>query len=122
MVRILLSFANRNQEIKTFMTGLDSRVLIDVKGERTYYLEFSNGKASVHMGTPEHFEAVIKSDKRTMEEIVTGKLSQEEAFNRRLVEMSGSIADAMRVRYVINRTLEKSKLLSFMQRIFGAFL
>jgi putative sterol carrier protein len=120
MMRTLCSFANRNSEVKSFIAGLDSRVVMEVGGEEPFYLEFSNDEISVHKGTPTQFDATIKSDKETMDQVIAGKLSQEEAFNRKLIETSGSIADAMRVRYVINKTLQKSKTLGLMQRLLGA--
>lgn len=102
------------------MAGLDSRVVMEVRGEEPFYLEFANDELSVHKGTPENSDATITSDKDTMDQIIAGKLSQEDAFNRRLIETSGSITDAMRVRYVINQTLQKSRALGMMQKLFGA--
>lgn len=121
MMKTLCRFANSNSDVRSFISGLESKVLMDVKGEEPFYLEFSHDEISVHDGTPERFDATIKSTKETMNQIIAGKLTQEDAFNRRLIETSGSISDAMRVRYVINQTLQKSKTLGLLQRLLGAF-
>jgi putative sterol carrier protein len=121
MMKTLCSFANRNPEMKSYITGLESKVSMEIKGEAPFYLEFLNDEISVHKGVPDRADATIKSEKETMNEIIAGKLSQEDAFNRKLIETSGSIADAMRVRYVINQTLQKSKTLGLMQKLLGAF-
>lgn len=121
MMKTLCTFANRSDEVKSFFEGLESRVVMDVKGEEPFYLEFSGGRLSVQKGTPPQFDATIKSEKKTMDDIIAGKLSQEDAFNRRLIETSGSIQDAMRVRYVLNQTLQQSKTLGLFQKVLGAF-
>jgi putative sterol carrier protein len=121
MMKTLCSFANRNAEVKSYIAGLESRVSMEIKGEGPFYLEFSNDQVSVHEGVPDQVDATVKSDKETMDQVIAGKLSQEDAYNRKLIETSGSIADAMRVRYVINQTLQKSKTLGLMQKLLGAF-
>lgn len=121
MMRTLCAFANRNSDTKSFLSGLESRVLMDIKGEEPFYLEFSDGKIEADKGTPPQFDATIKSDKSTMDDIIAGKLTQEDAFNRKLIETSGSIQDAMRVRFVINQTLQQSKTLGLFQKLLGAF-
>lgn len=121
MMKTLCSFANRNEEIGSFLEGLESRVVMDVKGEEPFYLEFSGGRLSAHKGIPPSHDATIKSDKSTMDDVIAGKLTQEDAFNRKLIETSGSIQDAMRVRYVINRTLQQSRTLGAFQKLLGTF-
>jgi len=121
MMKTFCTFANRSDEVKSFLVGLESKVVMEVKGEEPFYLEFSGGRVSANRGMPPQFDATIKSDKATMHDIIAGKLSQEDAFNRKLIEISGSIQDAMRVRYVINHTLQQSRTLRFFQRLLGAF-
>ena len=121
MMKTLCSFANRNPEVRSYITGLESKVSMEIKGDEPFYLEFSNDEVSVHKGVPDRADATIHSEKETMDQIIAGKLSQEDAYNRKLIETSGSIADAMRVRYVINQTLQKSKTLGLMQKLLGAF-
>jgi putative sterol carrier protein len=119
MMKTLCSFANRNELVKESIAGLDSRIVMEVKGEPPFYFEFSNDQVSVCEGIPTNPDATITSDKETMDKIISGKLTQEEAFNRRFIETSGSISDAMRVRYVINQTLQRSRTLGLMQKLYG---
>jgi putative sterol carrier protein len=121
MMKTLCRFANGNSEVKSFISGLESKVSMEVKGEEPFYVQFLNDEISVHKGTPGQVDATIKSDKETMDQVIAGKLTQEDAYNRRLIETSGSAADAMRVRYVINQTLKQSKTLGLLQRLLGAF-
>jgi putative sterol carrier protein len=121
MMKTLCTFANRNSETRNFLSGLESKVLMEVKGEEPFYLKFSGGKIEVNKGIPSQFDATIKSDKATMDDIIAGKLTQEDAFNRKLIETSGSIQDAMRVRFVINQTLQQSKTLGLFQKLLGGF-
>jgi putative sterol carrier protein len=121
MMKTLCSFANRNDDISGFLEGLESKVVMDVKGEEPFYIEFSGGKLSVNKGIPPGYDATIKSDKSTMDDIIAGRLTQEDAFNRKLIETSGSIQDAMRVRFVINRTLQQSRTLGAFQKLLGTF-
>ncbi len=121
MMGILASFANRNSDVKSYVADLESKVLVEVKEEEPFSLEIGGGKVSVHKGRPEKFDAAMKSDKQTLMAVISGKLSQEEAFNRKLIETSGSLADAMRFRYVINLTLKKSRLLHYSQKLMSIF-
>lgn len=121
MMKMLAIFANRDAKVKSFVSGLDSRVLMEIKEEEPFYIAFSNNKLSVHKGKPEQPDAVITSEKETMMGVVSGKLTQEDAFNRKLIETSGSMQDAMRLRYVINQTLQKNRLLNFSQKLLSIF-
>jgi len=103
------------------MSGLETKILVLIKEEEPFYLEFADDKLSVKRGELEQSDASLKSDKRTMTEVISGRLSQEDAFNRKLIETSGSISDAMRFRYVLNKTLKKSRFLKLAQKLFSVF-
>ena len=121
MMGFLARFANRNKEVKSYIADLDSIVLMDVRGEEPFGLQFHAGKVRTTKGAPEKSDATMKSDKQTLMAVISGKLTQEEAFNRKLIETTGSLADAMRFRYVINLTLKQSKLLQYSQKLLSAF-
>jgi hypothetical protein len=119
MMRVLTFFANRHSEVTDLISGIESKVQVIAKGEEPFFFQFANGKFRVRKGKLEQSDATISSEKQTLANVISGKISQEEAFNRRLIETTGSISDAMRFRLVINRTLESSRMLRFSQRVFS---
>ncbi len=117
MMQILSVFSNRDHEVRSYIAGLSSAILVDVKEEDPFYVQFADDKIVVRNGRPPKFDATLQTDKDTMKKVISGELSQEDAFNRKLVETSGSISDAMRFRYVINKTLQKSKTLRLLRKL-----
>ena len=87
-----------------------------------FYVKLDGGKISILNGKPEKSDATIKTQKATLQKIISGKLSQEEAFNKKIVETSGSIMDAMRFRHILNVTIEKSFGVRLLRATIGRFM
>ncbi len=121
-MKIFTFFANRNGEVKSMLQDISSNIYVDVKDGSSFYAKLDGGKISIQNGKPEKSDATIKTSKDTLRKIISGKLSQEEAFNKKIVESSGSIMDAMRFRHILNVATEKSAGVKFLRSTIGRFL
>lgn len=121
-MKMFTFFANRNSEVKSMLQDLDSSIFVDVRDGKPFYVKLDAGKISIHDGKPEKPDATIKTQKQTLQKIISGKLSQEDAFNKKIIETSGSIMDAMRFRHVLNLTLEKSFGVRLLRSTIGRFM
>ena len=128
MDRIIVSmkmftfFANRNSDVKSMLQDLSSAIYVDVRDGSPFYVKLDGGKISILSGKPEKPDATIKTQKETLQKIISGKLSQEDAFNKKIIETSGSIMDAMEVRHILNVTIEKSFGVRLLRATIGRFM
>lgn len=121
-MKVFAFFANRNSEVKRTLEDVSSTIFIDVKQGTSFYVKIDGGKIAVKSGTPQKIDGTIKTQKEALEKIISGKLSQEDAFNKKIVESTGSIRDIMRFRRVLNIALEKSFWVKLMRSTLGRFI
>jgi putative sterol carrier protein len=121
-MKMFTFFANRNTDVKSMLQDLSSAIYVDVRDGSSFYVKLDGGKISIRSGKPEKSDATIKTQKATLQKIISGKLSQEDAFNKKIIETSGSIMDAMRFRHVLNITLEKSFGVRLLRSTIGRFM
>ena len=121
-MKMFTFFANRNSEVKSMLQDLSSTISVDVRDGSSFYVKLDGGKISILSGKPEKPDATIKTQKDTLKKIISGKLSQEEAFNKKIIETSGSIMDAMRFRHILNVTIEKSFGVRLLRSTIGRFM
>jgi hypothetical protein len=121
-MKVFTFFANRNSEVKSILEDISSTIFVDVRQGTSFFVRLDGGKVSINEGSPEKFDATIKTQKDALEKIISGKLSQEDAFNKKIVESSGSIRDVMRFRRVLNIAGEKSVWVRFLRGTMGRFI
>ena len=115
-------FANRNKEVKQMLEGLSSVIFVDVKDGQPFAVNLDGGKISVVSGKPERSDGTVTAPRESLRRIVSGQLSQEDAFNKKMVESSGSIRDVMMFRHVLNLTMEKSFWVKLLRSTAGRFM
>jgi putative sterol carrier protein len=121
-MKIFTFFANRNSEVKSMLEDIQSNIFVEVKDGTSFYARIDGGKISIEDGKPENSDATIKASRESLRKIISGKLSQEDAFNKKIIESSGSIMDAMRFRRVLNLATEKSAGVKFLRSTLGRFM
>jgi len=121
-MKMFAFFANRNSEVKSMLEDISSAIYVDVRDGTPFQVKLDGGRISILNGKPEKPDATIKTQKETLRKIISGKLSQEDAFNKKIIETSGSIMDAMRFRHVLNVTLEKSRGVRILRSTVGRLM
>ena len=121
-MKMFAFFANRNSEVKSMLEDVSSEIYVDVRNGTPFHVKLDQGRISIRTGKPEKPDATIKTQKETLRKIISGKLSQEDAFNKKIVETAGSIMDAMRFRHVLNVTLKKSFGVRFLRATIGRLM
>lgn len=121
MMRLLPFFINRTRKARDHMKGRNSTISFDIEDETPFYFHFADGKASLHTGRPAEADATLRADNETFYQIMLGKMSQEEAFDQKLILPEGETVEAIRLRYIMNLVLEKNWTLKFFRSILAGF-
>jgi putative sterol carrier protein len=111
ILRFFVYFANRTKEVRDYIQDLTSKIAFDIKGEKPFYFEFADGRIRLKNGVLENPDVTLKTDSNSFSKVLTGRMSQEEAFDKRLIVPQGAIVEAIRFRYVVNKVLERNKML-----------
>lgn len=119
ILKFFVYFANRTKEVREYVQDLNSKIAFDVKGEKPFYFELAGGKLQLKSGTVENPDVTLKTDSKSFSQVLTGRLSQEEAFDKKLIMPEGAIVEAIRFRYIVNQVLEKNKMLNYLRLLFS---
>jgi putative sterol carrier protein len=102
-------FESRKDAIRRDVEGFDRvfQFVFTDKPEENYYVEFSRGDVRVVKGvhSSPHVRFAMKMD--SYKRIVSGELDGEQAYMLGLISIDGSIYDAARFGYILQRLLRR---------------
>ncbi|MEM4310823.1 MAG: SCP2 sterol-binding domain-containing protein [Nitrososphaerales archaeon] len=105
----LIFLANRTEEAKQMLESMESLIQFELYGEEPFYVEIKNGKMVLKDGKVGNASATITCESQTFYRIIMGEIDQEEAFVKKLYQISGSITDAVRFRRISQIVQERNK-------------
>jgi putative sterol carrier protein len=120
-IKPLVHFINRTSEVRQHLQDVNSTVAFEIEGEKTFYFRLMGGKVHFQFGRPTSPDVTLRTDSDTFFQIMIGKISQEEAFDQKLILLEGAVVEAIRFRYITNLALEKNKLLKYLRSLLSAF-
>ena len=95
-LRLFVLLANRRKDLKELMPDMTT-IQFEIDDGREFFLEFKDGKLSVHDGAKESPTATIRADSESFIKIMKGELKQDEAFFMRKVEVTGPVTYLVRL-------------------------
>jgi len=98
-IKLLAWYGNRDPEAKSFIEGEDKVFQFDLKGEDPFSVRWQNGAVSLKEGKHEKPDVSFIGDSDIVFKILLGEIDQDEAYNTRKVEITGSIIDASKIRH-----------------------
>jgi putative sterol carrier protein len=120
-ISVLVPYMNRTTEVSEFIEGWDSRLQFDLDGEEPFAVVFKDGKASTVKGRIPDPDVTIYCDSRSFFDMMTGKVSQDDAFTNGLVDVKGSIIDSVKFRHAAEMTQQKHSTLFSTLRALSRF-
>ena len=118
ILRCFVYFANRTR-VHECIQDLSTKIAFDIRGETPFYFEFAEGRLKLRKGAVENPDVTLITDRDSFFEVLTGRMLQEEAFDKKLIVPEGAIVEAIRFRYVVNQVLEKNKTLKYLRALSG---
>ena len=98
-IKLLAWYGNRDKDAKSFIEGEDKTFQFDLKGEDSFFVQWQNGGISLKEGRHEKPDVAFVGDSDTVFKILLGEIDQDEAYNTRKIEITGSIIDASKLRH-----------------------
>ncbi len=118
-LRLFVMLANRRKDLKELMPD-NTTIQFEIDDGREFYLEFKEGKLSVHDGAKDSPTATIRSDGESFIKIMKGELKQDEAFFMRKVEVTGPVIYLVRLNRMAQEIVKSGGLFTrFMLRFVG---
>jgi putative sterol carrier protein len=120
-ISVLVPYMNRTPEVTSFIEGWESNVQFDLDGEEPFAVIFRDGKASTAKGRLADPDVTIYCDSKSFFDMMTGRVSQDDAFSNGLVEVKGSIIDSVKFRHAAEITQQKHSMLFSTLRALSRF-
>lgn len=95
-LKMFVMLANRRKDLNELMPD-NTTIQFEIDDGREFYLNFKDGKLSVHDGRKDLPTATIRSDGESFIRIMKGELKQDEAFFMRKVEVTGPVTYLVRL-------------------------
>ncbi len=114
-------FINRTKEVREYVHDLDSTLAFDINGEKPFHFRIAEGEVSFHEVKAENPDVTLKADGDVFYKVLLGQLSQEEAFDKKLIVPEGAIVEAVRFRYIMNLVLEKNAMVKYLRAFLRLF-
>ena len=122
-MRMVYWLANRNKEAQALMRGWNRKIQFEIEGTAPFYVEVQEALASLHKGTQERPDLVMKATGDNFRRMLRGEIQFEEAFLRKQFETIGPVHDAARFKRIVGLVLEShSGLISTFRFLFGKFI
>jgi len=93
---MFVMLANRRKDLNELMPD-NTTIQFEIDDGREFYLNFKDGKLSVHDGRKDLPTATIRTDGESFIRIMKGELKQDEAFFMRKVEVTGPVTYLVRL-------------------------
>ena len=121
-IALLVDYMNKTREVKEFLAGWESRIAIDLLGEKPFGVIFANDAAIQFVdGRIENPDVIFYASSDSFYGMLTGKVDQDEAFSNGLVDVKGSIFDSVKFRHAAEITQEKHSALFTVLRAVSRF-
>ena len=118
-LKMFVVLANRRKDLKDLMPD-NTTIQFEIDDGRQFFLEFKDGKLSVHDGVKEMPTATIRSDSESFIQIMKGELKQDEAFFMRKVEVTGPVTYLVRLNKMAQQIVNSGGFITkFMLRFVG---
>ena len=121
IIKAFVFFANRTREVRDYIEDLNSIIAFQIKGEKPFYFKLNEGKIALSEGTAENSSVTLKADDKDFYRVLIGEMSQEEAFDKKLIRPEGAIVEAIRFRYISNLVLENNTILKYIRSFLSLF-
>jgi putative sterol carrier protein len=108
-MRLFARFANRSTEALAVLEGDAYGFQFNLIGEKPFNITAADGKLKLQLGKLEDPSATFVTDTKTFYRIFSGKISQDEAFLSKKIDVKGSIMASARFRRMSNILLQSHK-------------
>lgn len=120
-ISLLVQYMNKTPEVAEFTAGWESRLQFSLDGEEPFGVVFEAGTVKLEKGKILRADVTFYCESGLFFDLMTGRLSQDDAFSNGLVDVKGSIIDSVKFRHAAEITQARHRALFSTLRALSRF-